>query len=125
MKITDLLESAPFKSEDFVKQTDDGNEIDYDVVDDLVFYLNNDDDAYRRYLLPAVHKFIDKKEADEEVKFTIFKSAVEKGYKSYIKQYPIRELPDTIEKKVWRSTCKKLFDQISKDMEDGSYDHTT
>ena len=123
MRITDLLENAHFKSEEFVKQTDDGNEIDYDLVDDLVFYLNNDDDAYRRILLPAVHKFIDRQKADEDLKYTIFKTAVSNGYKEYIKQYPIRELPDTIDAKSWRATCKKLFDDISKDMEDGHYDH--
>lgn len=123
MRITDLLENAHFKSEDFIKQTDDGNEINYDLVDDLVFFLNNDDDAYRRYLLPAVHKFIDRKKADENIKYTIFKTAVANGYKEYIKQYPIRELSDTIDAKIWRAVCKKLFDDASKDMEDGSYDH--
>jgi hypothetical protein len=34
------------------------------------------------------------------------------------------ELPDEIDKKTWKTTCKNLFDQISKDMEDGHYDHT-
>jgi hypothetical protein len=124
MRITDLLENAHFKSEEFIKQTEDGNDIDYDLIDDLVFFLNNDDDVYRRCLLPAVHVFIDKQKADEETKYTIFKSAVAKGYKQYIKKYPIRELPSTLDTKVWRDVCKKLFDQISKDMEDGQYDHT-
>jgi hypothetical protein len=123
MRITDLLENAHFKSEEFIKQTDDGNEIDYDLVDDLIFYLNNDDDVYRRCLLPAVHKFIDLQKNDKDLKYTIFKSAVANGYKEYIKQYPIRELPSTIDTKVWRGVCKKLFDNISKDMEDGQYDH--
>lgn len=124
MRITDLLENAHFKGEEFIKQTEDGNDIDYDLIDDLVFFLNNDDDVYRRCLLPAVHVFIDKQKEDEKPKYTIFKSAVAKGYKQYIKQYPIRELPSTLDTKVWRDVCKKLFDQISKDMEDGQYDHT-
>ena len=29
MRITDLLENAHFKSEEFIKQTEDGNEIDH------------------------------------------------------------------------------------------------
>jgi hypothetical protein len=124
MRITDLLENAHFKSEEFIKQTEDGNEIDFDLAEDLVFFLNNDDDAYRRHLLPAVHKFIDKQKADEEPKYTIFKTAVAEGYKRYAKQYPMRELPNDIDKKTWKTACKQLFDQISKDMEDGSYDHT-
>lgn len=123
MRITDLLENAHFKSEEFIKQTDEGNEIDFDLADDLVFFLNNDDDAYRRHLLPAVHKFIDKQKAGEEIKCTIFKTAVADGYKLYTKQYPIRELPNDIDKKVWKTACKQLFDNISKDMEDGHYDH--
>jgi hypothetical protein len=123
MRITDLLENAHFKSEEFVKQTDDGTELDFDVAEDLVFYLNNDDDAYRRHLLPAVHKFIDKQKAGEDLKYTMFKSAVADGYKRYTKEYPMRELPNEIDNKVWKTACKQLFDQISKDMEDGHYDH--
>lgn len=123
MRITDLLENAHFKSEEFVKQTDDGNEIDFDLTDDLVFFLNNDDDAYRRHLLPAVHKFIDTQHAGKEPKYTIFKTAVADGYKRYTKEYPMRELPDEIDTKVWKSSCKKIFDDVSKDMEDGTYDH--
>jgi hypothetical protein len=123
MRITDLLENAHFKSEEFVKQTDDGTELNFDLVDDLVFFLNNDDDAYRRYLLPAVHKFIDKQNAGEDLKCTIFKTAVADGYKRYTTEYPMRELPNDIDKKTWKAACKKLFDDVSKDMEDGHYDH--
>jgi hypothetical protein len=123
MRIKDLLENAHFKSEEFIKQTDEGNEIDFDLAEDLVFFLNNNDDAYRRHLLPAVHKFIDKQEAGEDIKCTIFKTAVADGYKMYTKQYPIRELPTDIDKKTWKTACKKLFDDVSKDMEDGHYDH--
>ena len=123
MRITDLLENAHFKSEEFVKQTDDGNEIDFDLTEDLVFFLNNDDDAYRRHLLPAVHKFIDIQKAGKEPKYNIFKTAVADGYKRYTQQYPMRELPDDIDTKTWKAACKQLFDQLSKDMKDGHYDH--
>lgn len=124
MRIKELFENAYFKSEDFTKQTDNGSEIDFDLADDLVYFLNNDDDTYRRCLLPAVYKFIDLKKADKEPKYTIFKSAVAKGYERYTDKYPMRELPSEIDKKSWKAACKQLFDQISKDMEDGEYDHT-
>jgi hypothetical protein len=122
MRITDLLENAHFNSDNFIKQTEEGNEIDFDLADDLVFYLNNDDDVYRRFLHPAILKCVDKITADEEVKYTIFKSAVAKGYKQYIKQYPIRELPTDIETKIWKEVCKKIFDEVSTNMKDGHYD---
>lgn len=125
MRITDLLENAHFKSEEFIKQTEEGTELDFDLTEDLVFYLNNDDDAYRRHLLPAVHKFISTSKAGEKPKFTVFKSAVAEGYERYTKQYPMRELPDKIDNKTWKSVCKQLFDTVSKDMKDGHYDHTT
>lgn len=123
MRITELFENTHFDSENYIKKTDDGNEIDYDLVDDLVFYLNNNDDVYRRCLLPAVHKFIDMKKDKKEPKYTIFKSAVKEGYTKYLNSYPIRELPDDIDVKIWKKACKKLFDEVSKDLEDGSYDH--
>jgi len=123
MRITDLLENSHFKGEEFIKQTDDGNKIDFDLAEDLVFFLNNDDDAYRRHLLPAVHTFIDKKKAGKDIKYTIFKTAVADGYKRYTKEYPMRELPEDIDTKTWKAACKQLFDEVSKDMKDGSYDH--
>jgi hypothetical protein len=124
MRIRDLLENnnGHFNSDHFIKQTDDGNEIDFDLADDLVFYLNNDDDIYRRFLHPAILKCIDRIKAEEEVKYTIFKSAVSNGYKRYVQQYPIRELPDTIDPKIWKEVCKKIFDEVSTNMKDGTYD---
>jgi hypothetical protein len=124
MRIKDLLENAHFKSEEFIKQSEDGNEIDFDLTEDLVFFLNNDDDAYRRHLLPAVYNFIDKQKAGNNPKYTIFKTAVADGYKRYTKEYPMRELPTEIDTKIWKLSCKKIFNDVSKDMKDGTYDHT-
>lgn len=124
MRITELLENAHFNSEEFIKPSDDGNEIDFDLADDLIFYLNNDDDVYRKYLHPAIMKYIDMLDADKEPTCAIFKSAVAAGYKCYTKEYPIRELPDKLDPKVWKDVCKKIYDTVAKDMKDGSYDHT-
>ena len=35
----------------------------------------------------------------------------------------MRELPRDIDTKIWKLACKKLYDEVSKDMKDGSYDH--
>jgi len=35
----------------------------------------------------------------------------------------MRELPEDIDTKTWKAACKQLFDEVSKDMKDGSYDH--
>jgi hypothetical protein len=123
MRINELLENAHFKSEQFTKQTDNGTEIDYDLVDDLIHYLHNNDEVYRRHLHPAILKCKDKMaDGKDSATCKIFKPAVENGYKIYLKQYPIRELPDDVNPKVLKNVCKQLFKDVSKHIKDGTYD---
>ena len=56
MRINELLEAKKFDDSDFVKDTEGNREIDYDLTEDLVFFMNNDDEVYRRHLYPSISK---------------------------------------------------------------------
>jgi len=105
MRITELLEGKNFDDLQFVKHKEDGGrEVDFDVPEDLVFFMNHDDDVFRRIVYPTVAKCIDRIDANQ-----------------YIKKYPIRELPDSIDEETCNEACEKMHEEICKNHSEGKY----
>jgi hypothetical protein len=122
MRINELLEGKIFNDLDFVTHKQDGKrEINYDLAEDLVHFMNQDDHSYRRHVYPTIAKFLDLKDAKKDIKPGIFKSAVEECYKQYIKHFPIRELPDEIDEEMCRQVCDKMYEEVSQHHSDGIY----
>lgn len=121
MRIIELLEGKHFNDADFVKRNPEGNELDYDLVEDLTFFMNNDDDTYRRHVYPSIAKCISQARGKEKTDPSIFKTAALEGYKNYLKEFPIRELPDSLDTKLCEKVCKKLHDDFKKHFTDGKY----
>lgn len=123
MRIIELLETRNFKEDDFVKPVGDkgSRELTFDVPDDIIFYMKNDDTAYRNHLYPAIAKCMDLIKSKKETHPSLFANAVKECYNSYIKEYPIRELSGDIDTKHHKDTCIKLHDEVVKDIHDGKY----
>lgn len=121
MRIIELLEGKKFNDLDFVKTDGAKTEIDYDLCEDLIFYMNNDDDVYRRHVYPSVSRCINRIETNEKTNPSIFTNAVKESYKQYIRKYPIRNLPDDIEEVTFKEVCKKMHEEICKNHSDGKY----
>lgn len=121
MRISDLFESSQFKEDDFVKTVGEKREIDYDLAEDLIHYMQNDDDCYRRHLYPSIMKCSDRIELKQPTRPGIFADAIKECYKSYIKKFPIRELPDELSEQVVDEACKKIHEEICQDIKDGKY----
>ena len=98
MRIRELLENIGFNDENFIKTAGDKREIDFDLPDDLSHFMHTDDDVYRTHLFPIVNKC---KRNISSVHPSSFKPAVLQSYKLYIKKFPIRELPDQLDEKIW------------------------
>jgi hypothetical protein len=118
MRINELLEGTNFKDIDFVKTSGDKREIDFDLAEDLMHFMNNDDDVYRQHLFPIINKC---KHNMSSMRPSMFKPAVVKSYKLYVKKFPIRELPDQLDEKMCNETCKKMYDDMCKDRDEGKY----
>lgn len=122
MRIRELLEGKSFNDLEFVNRTDDGDtELAYDLAEDLVFYLNNNDDVYRRFLYPTISNCVESIGAKKDISPNVFKRAVEEAYKRYIQEFPIKQLPSNLEKHVCEEVCKKLHDDLHKDYSEGKY----
>ena len=121
MRIRELFERKIFKDDNFVNVSDKGREINFDVVEDLIHYMNHEDNLYRRHVFPSVAKCVDMHKKQKTPNPRIFKSAVEECYKSYVREYPIRELPESIDEKTCYAACDKLCQEVIKDIKAGKY----
>ena len=121
MRITELLEGTNFNDIKFVKANGNKREIDFDLAEDLIHFMNNDDDVYRRQTHPAIMRCVDRISLKQPTSHNIFKPAIENSYKLYIKKYPIRELPDTMEEEQCVEACKKMHEAVCGHIKDGKY----
>jgi len=112
MRIRELLEGKKFNDLDFVKKDGDKSDIDYDLTEDLVFYMNNDDDVYRRVVYPSVVTCTNRLESNRKTTPSIFTNAVKESYKQYIKKFPMRQLPLDIDEEVCKEACEKMHEEI-------------
>jgi prolyl oligopeptidase PreP (S9A serine peptidase family) len=121
MRIQDLLEGQNFDDLKWVEIKGDKREPNFDVADDLMFFMNNDDDTYRRHTYPSIVKCINFRESKKKTSPDIFKAAVEESYKNYLKKFPLRELPSSIDEKLCKETCDKLHEEVTQHITDGKY----
>jgi len=121
MRITELLEGIDFDDADFVDNKGDKREINYDIPDDLMHFMHNDDEVYRRHLYPCIAKCLECVKSKKPTNSNTFKPAVEKSYKVYAEKFPIRELPRVLDEKMTERICNKLHDEFKEHMSDGKY----
>lgn len=125
MRILELFEGKGYKNlDEFVKHVgDEGDrEISYDLAEDLIHFMNNDDEAYRRHLHPIVSKCYDRIKENKKTKPELFTNAVQECYNMYIKEYPIRELPQSLDNESLKETCERLHEEVCQHITDGKYD---
>lgn len=118
MRIQDLFEN---KIDDFVEYKDGKPELKFDLAEDLVYFMNHDDESYRRYLYPVIALCLKKSKNNESFSPAIFKKAASECYKNYTKQFPIRELPENLDEKLTKSVCDKLHEEFTQHIKDDKY----
>lgn len=121
MRIRELLEGKQFNDLDWISVDGDRRELAYDLAEDLVYFMNEDDDVYRRYVFPSVAKCVNRIKENQKTTHSIFKNAVEESYKEYIRKFPIRQLPDSIEEKICNEVCEKIHEEVCRHYSEGKY----
>ena len=111
MRIEELFENTNFDDSKFINEKD--GSIDYDLAEDLVFFMNNDDDVYRRSVYPAIVKYSSALEKRKPVNPSVFKQAALESYRSYTEKYPIRTLPSELDEELCNEVCELMFKEIS------------
>ncbi len=124
MRIRELFENvnSAFDENKFISKNQKGTyEPNFDLVEDLVYYMNEDDEMYRRHLYPVLAKAVHGLSKKKDINCSIFEQAVEECYKSYTRKFPIRYIPDELDQGLREQACSKLFDNLKKDFEEGKY----
>lgn len=110
MRIVELLESLEFDETEFVNKGE--GKIDFDLAEDLAFFMNNDDDTYRRVVYPAVVKCQEAFNSNKSIKPSVFKQAALESYRTYVEKFPIRELPSDLDEELCNEVCEKMYKEI-------------
>jgi len=121
MRIQELLEGKKFDDLDFVTKENGKRSINFDLAEDLIHFMNQDDDVYRRHTYPAIANCLDKISGKSKPNTKMFEPAVKESYKIYTRKYPIRELPDEIDSKMCEQVCSKFQEEVLKHISDGKY----
>ena len=121
MRIQELLEGKKFNDLDFVTKENGKRSINFDLVEDLIHFMNQDDDVYRRHTYPAIASCLDKMSAKRRPSATVFEPAVKESYKIYTRKYPIRELPTEIDSNVCEQACSKMHEEVLKHISEKKY----
>ena len=121
MRIIDLLEGKKFNDLDFIQKEGDIEDINYDLAEDLIYFMNNDDDVYRRHVFPSIMNCVDRIDLKQTHSPSLFTNSVKESYKEYVKKFPIRHLPVDLDNKVCEEICDKLHEEVCKDHTDGKY----
>jgi hypothetical protein len=121
MRIQELLEGKKFDDLEFVTKENGKRSINFDLAEDLIHFMNQDDDVYRRHTYPAIANCLDKMSRKGKPDNKIFEPAVKESYKIYTRKYPIRELPSEMDSKMCEQVCTKIHEEVLKHISDGKY----
>lgn len=121
MRIRELCESAAIEL-DADKKTQDKHGLGYDLIDDLIFFMHHDDDAYRRHTYPSIMQAQDKFHKGKQTDQALFGDAVKEAYSKYRNKFHnIRELPEKLDQETFDRVCEHLHTEELKKIEDGHY----
>jgi hypothetical protein len=100
-------------------------ENDFDLVDDLVHFINNNSEFYKEIYLPVVNKFATVHKSHMSPKVSVFAPVVRQAYE-YYKQFvehnnPEVNLPEQLRQEDFIKTCNSLYQQQKDYIEKGSH----
>lgn len=121
MRIKELLEGKHFNESEFVDDKSDKGGVNFDLVEDLSFFMHNDDNVYRNYFYPVLAKCLHAIKAKKDISPQVFEEPVKAAYSHYLKEYPIRQLPDQLNKDTIKKICTKIHEEFKQHHQNGHY----
>ena len=110
MRIDELFDPNKFKKDDF------------NLKDDLVFYMNNQPDFYRKHYYPAMCMFKEYYDNDKKINPGAFGKMVERAYKMYRNEFPVQGLNETLDKDIFEEICAEIHKTELENIKQGHYD---
>lgn len=102
MKIFELFDEQPLDSK-----------LDFDLQDDLIFFMHNDPEFYRKEYYPIHRKFKKILDSERNVSAKAFAPLVKKAYSQYLNKFkeelPVEKLEEELQEKELEEICEKLL----------------
>ena len=92
--------------------------LDFDLHDDLMFFMNNDPAFYRQEYYPFLNKFKNHCNAGRNVTPKAFAGIVRRAYEDYKNKFPLPELDEQLDEREIEEICEKLQTQENKNYND-------
>ena len=93
----------------------------YDLMDDLMFFMNNDPQFYRKKYFPTMLKFDKYCDQGKHVGPRGFEPLVKFAYECYQNKFPVEGLEPELDKDLCEKICNELHKRETKNCEDGVY----
>ena len=95
---------------------------DFDIKDDLKFYMNNDPEFYRSDYHPFILSY--KKGIDGGKKYSpkVFSALINRAYESYKNKFNVPNLPVELDEVMIEELCEELFNEEQRNFDEGHYD---
>ena len=101
---------------------EESKDLGYDLKDDMMFFMNNDPDFYRKEYFPTMLKFKKYCKENKKVRPVAFQKMVEKAYSIYKEKFPVEGLEESLDKETCESLCNYIHETETKNIQEGHYD---
>ena len=105
MPVEDMIKTGPSK---IIK--DEMGKYEFDLAEDLVFFMHNNDDFYRKHFFPIIKTCKAQFESGGKFSHRVFKKVIEKAYESYKKEFPVKELDDSLEDEFTEKVALHIYE---------------
>ena len=95
---------------------------DFDLSEDLQFFIRNDPEFYRKYYFPFIVRLKEAKANKTKFSAKAFESLVKHAYNVYRDKFNEENLPTNIDDEVVKEICANLYREELKNIEEGNYD---
>lgn len=124
MKIFELFNNnkSPVDLDKDQEKDHNQDEFKFDLGEDLVYFMHNNDNFYRKNFFPILKVCKNKFDAGRGFSHRIFKPVVIKAYEEYKKEFPLRELEDKLEDSIYEKISRQIYETELGFMRDGRYE---
>jgi hypothetical protein len=100
----------------------DKDKLDFDLIEDVIYFMNNEPKFYRKEYYPFMFKFKKYIDAGKRLKPVVFKPMCEKAFKIYQNKFPQESMHLSLEDSDYKDMCGKLYEKEMSNIEEGHYD---
>lgn len=121
MRITELCENIDRELDKPAKDPNDPYGLGFDIKEDLMFFMNHDDHAYRRHVFPTILKVKDMTEAGKQTDYKLFDKAVKECYNIYQDKFQGHKLPNNLDQEILDEVCQQIHESELEKIKNGEY----